>query len=238
MVKPMRSPQRREASLSRERIIDVAITLLDRYGEDGLTFRVLSEALATGPGAIYWHIANKGDLMMAACDAIVAQTMAACAVGEADAEDPEDGRRASAKAGIRRLALALFDTIDVHAWLGGALVRAAGQLPMVRILESIGQQIRSLDVPQAQQWPAVSALLSYILGVSGQNAANAQLAQAMGANRSDFLDGVSAAWAALDAEAFPFTRSVAAQLPAHDDRDDFLAGIDFILAGIERSVGA
>jgi hypothetical protein len=35
---------------------------------------------------------------------------------------------------------------------------------------------------------------------------------------------------------YPFTRSVAAQLRAHDDREEFLAGIDLILAGITASL--
>jgi AcrR family transcriptional regulator len=77
MVKKARSSQRREESLSRDRIIEASIELLDSSGEDGLTFRALSERLATGPGAIYWHIANKSDLLTAACDAIVARTMEA-----------------------------------------------------------------------------------------------------------------------------------------------------------------
>ncbi|GAA1938738.1 hypothetical protein GCM10009754_02190 [Amycolatopsis minnesotensis] len=37
--------------------------LLDAGGEGGLTFRALTERLATGPGAIYWHAANKGELL-------------------------------------------------------------------------------------------------------------------------------------------------------------------------------
>ncbi len=41
----------------------------------GLRSRALSERLATGPGAIYWHVANKSDLLTAACDAIIARTM-------------------------------------------------------------------------------------------------------------------------------------------------------------------
>jgi hypothetical protein len=31
---------------------------------------------------------------------------------------------------------------------------------------------------------------------------------------------------------YPFARQVAAQLPGHDDREQFLAGIDLILTGI------
>ena len=220
---PARS--RREESLSRDRLVDAAIELLDEGGEGGLTFRTLSERLATGPGAIYGHIANKSDLLTAACDAVVARTVAAQAPGDT----PE--------ARVRMLALGMFDAIDAHPWVGAALVRSAGQLPAIRLLEGLGQPLQALGVPAAAQWPAVSALLHYILGVAGQNATNAQLAQTLDADRADFLQAVSNAWLQLDAQTYPFTRSVAASLRAHDDRADFLAGIDLILAGIAHQTG-
>ena len=221
MVKKARGAQRREESLSRESIIDASIELLGSSGEGGLTFRTLSERLATGPGAIYWHIANKSELLTAACDAIVARTM------EATRSD------AKPKANIRALALGMFDAIDAHPWVGSALAQAPGAMPMVRILERLGQQVRALGVKDDTQWAVVGALLNYILGVGGQNAANGQLARARGLDRSDFLEAVATAWSQLDPDTYPFTRSVAEQVRAHDDRMDFLAGIDLILGGID-----
>jgi AcrR family transcriptional regulator len=220
MVKKAPRTRRREESLSRGRIIEASIALLDGFGESGLTFRALSERLVTGPGAIYWHIASKGELLTAACDAIVARTMSAPLVG------------ATPGATIRALALGMFDAIDAHPWIGSALTHAPGQLPMVRIFERIGQQVRALGVPDEEQWATVSALLCYILGVGGQNAANGQFARARGLDRSSFLEAVSTAWYELDPVEYPFTRSVAGHLRAHDDRIDFLAGIDLILGGI------
>jgi hypothetical protein len=126
----------------------------------------------------------------------------------------------------------MFDAIDAHPWVGSALTRAPGQLPMVRILERMGQQVRSLGVPDEEQWATVGALLNYILGVGGQNAANGQLARMRGIDRSNFLEAVATAWSQLDPDEYPFTRSIAAQLRTHDDRMDFLAGIDLILRGI------
>ncbi len=223
MVKTARSSRRPEDSLSLERIIGASIELLDSGGEDGLTFRALSERLATGPGAIYWHVANKSELLTAACDAVVAGAMNASLV------------HTTPEATIRALALSLFDAIDAHQWVGSALTRAPGQLPLVRILERIGQQVRALGVPDKEQWANVGALLNYILGVGGQNAANGQLARARGIVRSDFLEAVANEWSQLDPDAYPFTRSIAGQLRTHDDRMDFLAGIDLILAGIEST---
>ncbi|OWQ48285.1 TetR family transcriptional regulator [Roseateles noduli] len=241
MVKKTRSPQRREDSLSRDRIVDASIELLDSAGEGGLTFRALSERLATGPGAIYWHVANKGDLLVAACDAVIAGVMAAVtaevtaaqvnanADAQAGAQSPEDT--------IRALALGMFDAMDEHPWIGSALFQSAGALPTVRLFECIGQQVRALGAPAAGEWSATSALLHYILGVGGQNAANRLSAQTRELDREDFLGEVAQAWTALDERDYPFTRSVADQLQGHDDRGDFLAGIDLILGGIKAAAG-
>ena len=211
---------RREDALTRERIVAAAIDLLDSGGESGLTFRTLSERLNTGPGAIYGHIASKGDLLAAACAAIFARTVDV----RADAEEPQ--------AIIRAVALAMFDAMDAHPWVGAVLTWAAGQLTMVRILERIGQQLCTLGVPDSARWAAVSALLNYIIGVGGQNAANAQMARARGADRSALLGAVAAAWSQLDSHAYPFVRSVAQQMSVHDDRVDFLVGVDLILGGL------
>lgn len=224
MAKTSRPPQRREDSLSRDRIVDAAVALLDEAGEAGLTFRALSERLATGPGAIYWHVTDKSDLLTAACDAVVARTLAAPFAG------------ATPAAAIRALALGMFDAIDDHPWVGAALVRAPGQLPMVRIFERLGQQLHALRVPDAAQWAAVQALLNYILGVSGQNAANARIAQVHGLDRTIFLTEVATTWSQLDAADYPFTRGIAGQLQGHDDREDFLAGIDLILGGLAANL--
>jgi AcrR family transcriptional regulator len=219
------SGQRREESLSREQIIEASIELLDGSGEGGLTFRTLSERLATGPGAIYWHIANKSELMTAACDAIIARTMNAPLASLTPGSSPQTI--------IRLLASAIFDAIDAHPWVGSALTRAPGQSPMVRIVERIGQQIRVLGVPKKEHWVTVSALLSHILGVGGRNAANGEFARTQGLNRDDFLEAVSTRWSQLDPEEYPFARSMAKPMRTHDDRRDFLYGIDLILRGID-----
>ena len=47
------------------------------------------------------------------------------------------------------------------------------------------------------------------------------------------LKTVAAEWARLDPADYPFVHQVAAQLPAHDDREQSLADLDLILAGID-----
>lgn len=84
------------------------------------------------------------------------------------------------------------------------------------------------------QFTAASALLSYIVGVSIQNAENGRRFEPS-MNRTDFLDTVSARWKGFDATEYPFMRKIVAQLPGHDDLAEYLAGIDLILKGIAAS---
>ncbi len=219
MTKKTKRLQRGATSLSRDSIVQAAIALLDAGGESGLTLRTLAQQLATGAGALYYHVANKQELLMAACDAIIVARLAA----NTPAAVPQDG--------IRAIALALFDALDAHPWLGSALMQSPAQMPMVRILEGLGRQVQALGVPRPALWQTTSALLHYILGVAGQNAANTRLARAQNSVRADFLDAVAGAWQRLDADAYPFTRSMADQLRTHDDREDYLAGIALILRG-------
>lgn len=212
--------ERRTDALSKERIVEAAIEILDTEGERALTFRALAARLATGSGAIYWHVADKNELLAAATDAIVAHTM----IGVVGGAEPRQG--------IRAIALGVFNAIDVHPWVGTQLSLEPWQPAMLQIFEGIGGRLQALGVPEQAQFYAASALLNYILGVAGQNAANARLLPRE-TERSVFLATVAAKWAQLDPAEYPFLQQVAAQMREHDDHEQFLAGIDLILAGIE-----
>ncbi len=214
--------ERRTQPLSREQIVATAIAILDEGGADALTFRTLAARLATGSGAIYWHVADKQTLLTAAADQLVAQAIARA-----------NGDASPGKA-IRALALGVFDAIDAHPWVGAQLASDPWQHAVLRILERVGAQVMALGVSKQNRFNAATALLSFILGLAGQYAVgSSRLSGQM--DRTTLLTEVAARWAQLDPIEYPFVRQVAAQLPGHDDRQQFLAGIDLILAGIERS---
>jgi AcrR family transcriptional regulator len=219
MATRTRNTDRREDALSRERIVSAAVELLDTAGEGGLTFRALSGQLKTGAGAIYWHVANKHELLGAATDAVLARALAGSKAGETPQE------------AVRSAALGLFDAIDAHPWVGAQLAHVASQSATLRIFERLGQQVQALGVPEAALFDSASALLNYILGVAGQNAANART-QPPGTSRADVLGAESAVWAKLDLAEYPFLRRIAGQLRDPDDRAQFVAGVDLIVAGI------
>jgi hypothetical protein len=128
----------------------------------------------------------------------------------------------------------VFEAIDAHPWVGAQLARAPWETALLLIFERIGSQLQALGVPAGAQFTAASALVSYILGVSSQNAANGRLL-APNTDRAQLLEKVSARWQDLDAHEYPFTRNVAKQLREHDDLAEYLAGIELILTGITAS---
>jgi AcrR family transcriptional regulator len=214
-----RRGERRVDALSKDRIVQAAIAILDADGEGALTFRALAARLATGSGAIYWHVANKDELLAACTDEVITRVVA-------DGASDTDPREA-----IRAIASGMFDAIDAHPWVGAQLARAPWQQAMLHIFDGIGRHLQALGVPGQAQFDCGSALVNYILGVAGQNAANARLLP-RDTDRRAFLTALADEWSQLDPASHPFIHRVAARLADHDDRDQFLAGVDLILAGI------
>jgi hypothetical protein len=111
----------------------------------------------------------------------------------------------------------------------------AAMLVAVGACSTPGGQIQALNVPEAAQFNCASALVNYILGIAQQNAASARLLPHE-TERSAFLGAVTARWTQHDRTAYPFVHQVATQLREHDDREQFLAGIDIFLAGIDSGM--
>jgi len=215
-----RAPRRTEA-LSRDVIVQAATEILDAEGEDALTLRALTVRLATGYGAIYHHVADRSDLLAAATDHVIARIVTDLVAGA----EPQQA--------LRAVALGLFDAIDAHPWVGAQLTREPWRPALLDIYESISEQLQALGVPQRALSDSAGVLVNYILGVAGQNAANARALASSKMDRSAFLATVAAQWAQLDPAKYPAVHRARTQLREHDDREQFLAGIDLILAGIE-----
>ncbi|WP_370645386.1 TetR/AcrR family transcriptional regulator C-terminal domain-containing protein [Pseudonocardia sp. DSM 110487] len=136
---------------------------------------------------------------------------------------------------MRAVALGLFDAVTEHAWLAAQLAVQLTRNPWgpvsLRIFESIGRPVRTLGVPQHDWFTTTSTLVHYMLGATTQNAGDSSVAGS-GAGRADFLDAASRAWHELDPDDYPFIRAIADQMREHDDREQFLTGIDLVLTGI------
>lgn len=221
--RPARGERRVEA-LSRARIVQAAIALLDDGGIEALTFRALAAGLATGPGAIYHHVANKDELLSAAASDLLRTAI------DGAAADGSDGR------GVREVMSRVFITVTEHPWVGRHLAAAPWQPAVLQLLDRVGSELTALGVPQTQQLDAASVLVFHLLGVAAQRGAASQLHE-MTEGRAAFIAEATSHAQDLDPGQYPFLEQVGPQLAAHDDEQQFNAGVDIILAGIAAGSG-
>jgi AcrR family transcriptional regulator len=61
--------------LDRSRIVAAALAIIDTDGIDGLTFRPLADSLGVTPMSIYWHVADKAELLELVGHAVLAEVV-------------------------------------------------------------------------------------------------------------------------------------------------------------------
>lgn len=128
--------------LDRQRIVAVALDLVDEVGLDGLSTRALATRLQVQSPALYWHFANKEALVAAMADAMM--------VGLPDAESAPElmGRRAGRAAVsrwladraqlFRRVLLSRRDGARIHAGSRPPAARLAGVEVQLTALHRVG----------------------------------------------------------------------------------------------------
>ncbi|WP_250003063.1 TetR/AcrR family transcriptional regulator C-terminal domain-containing protein [Actinoplanes sp. M2I2] len=71
-LRPPRA-QTGQPTLSREQIVRAAMELLDAEGPAGLSMRRLGTKLGSGATSLYWHVANKDELLELAVDEVLGE---------------------------------------------------------------------------------------------------------------------------------------------------------------------
>ncbi|MFJ6837428.1 TetR/AcrR family transcriptional regulator [Streptomyces sp. NPDC091209] len=213
-----------------EAVLTAAVALLDEAGEPALTLRALATRLGTGVGSIYWYVSGKDDLLDRAIDHVLGGVLTAVE-GQTGSDDPVDD--------LRVMAVTLFDAIVDRPWLGAHFMRRTDvQGNSLRLFEKLGQQTLRLDLTPPQRFHAVSAIVGVVVGNAadmGQEPPQEVLDGFV--DRDEFLGRYTETWRALDAEEFPFVHDIVDEFDGHDDKEQFLAGLDLTLAGLRLQAG-
>lgn len=134
-------------ALNRAAVVDTAWELLRTYGLGDLTMRRLARELEVQPGALYWHVENKQELLLALAERMLAP------LGSAAGDSPAELLR-----GLRRAVLAVRDGADVVA-VAHAL--APDALPPVAQLTAL---LRSSGHADTSARHGALALVRFALG--------------------------------------------------------------------------
>jgi AcrR family transcriptional regulator len=98
-----------QPTLSRDQIVRAAIELLDAEGPAGLSMRKLGTRLGAGATSMYWHVANKDELLELAVDEVM---------GEAYVPEATD---TSWRVGLSVWANGMHAMLLRHPWVTGLL---------------------------------------------------------------------------------------------------------------------
>jgi AcrR family transcriptional regulator len=205
------------------------VGILDESGSQGLTIRALAARLGGGVASVYWYVSGRDELLDLAADSVLAGVLDA--VADVASDDPI--------ADLRAIATTMFDTIVDRPWLGAYAMRDTGrQVHSLKLYERMGEQVMRLDLTPRQCFHATSAVVGFVIGTAadmGQEMPDAITSGEI--DQQQYLAEATEQWRALDPDEFPFVHHIVDEFAVHDDRDQFRAGLDLLLAGLALQAG-
>jgi TetR/AcrR family transcriptional regulator, tetracycline repressor protein len=148
--------------LHKRDVVEAATAILDNYGMADLTMRRLGRELNVSPGALYWHFANKQQLLGAIADRIL----------EAVADQSGDWRdRVVGTCG--RLRDALLSYTD-GAELVSASFAAGQSAAMADIVGRLAEAAADAGVDSAHAELAARTVVYYVLGFTADEQSRLQ----------------------------------------------------------------
>jgi len=222
---------RRRASHSLEAVVSESVALLDEAGAGGLTFRALAARLGTGVGTIYWYVSSKDELLERAADSVLAGVLAQTA---------HLGTGGDPIAEVREMAIAFYSATVNRPWLGAYFLQDSGTQPNgLAFYDQMGRELMRLDLTPRQQLDGIAAIMAYVVGVAADRGQDPPQEVRDGiVDREEFVAGFREQMRSLGAEEYPFLHHIADEFAAHDDGEQFRAGLDLLLAGLRQQAGA
>jgi len=153
-VQPVQEP-RSEPHLSRERIVAIAVELLDAQGVDGLTMRRLADRLGSGVMSLYWHVSNKEDVFDLALDSVLEYR------GPPQIVESQDWRRE-----VVHMLEDWRASMLRHPWSASLLPRRALGPNMLSRLELLSKTLSRAGVEDADLNAAIWSLWNYVMGAT------------------------------------------------------------------------
>jgi AcrR family transcriptional regulator len=223
MLKPGSSNNKRRIPLNRERVLQGAVAIADTAGIGALTIRSLAQELGVKPMAIYYHVANKDEIL----DGIVDLVFAEIELPETDGDwRSELVRRASS---ARRV-------LSRHHWAIGLMESRKSPGPAtLRHHDAVLGTLRKAGFTVEMTAHAYALLDSYVYGFALQEAA------------LPFSGADTAAEVAepmmqqFPADAYPHLVELTTEYilqPGYDFGDEFEFGLGVILDALTRSLPA
>jgi AcrR family transcriptional regulator len=206
---------------SLERIVGVALALVDEVGANAFSMRLLADRLGSGTATLYRHLAGRDELMVYVVDRLL---------GEVDIDVHADTLGDTTwQLATARGASALYEVLRNHP---NALPLLVSRVPVgpsaLAIREHSVAALLARGFPLELAARAYTAVAHYVVGFALQQHAPGAPQPGDAARLRDFFR-------ALDAETYPATVAAADELTSVLADDEFRFGLQLLLDGIERA---
>jgi AcrR family transcriptional regulator len=214
-------PRREERPrLSRERVLEAAMTVADEGGIDALTIRSLAQSLGVKPMSVYYYVANKDEILDGIVDLVFSQIELPRADGDWRAE-------------IHRRAHSARRVLRAHPWAIGLMESRTTPGPAtVRHHDAVIATLRGAGFSHALTAHAYALLDSYTYGFALQEVG---LPFEGSDSVAEIAEPIMERFATGD---YPHLTEMATDYylqPGYDFGDEFEWGLDLILEALTRS---
>jgi AcrR family transcriptional regulator len=218
MAEPAASELTPRIPLTRDRVLATAMTLADEGGIESLSMRKLAQALGVEAMSLYYHVANKDDIV----GGILGLAMA-------EVELPPDDL--DWKEALRASAASVHDVLERHPWAATQMM-TPNRVSDARIrwMDAVLGRLRQAGFSAVQTHHAYHALDSHITGSLLWESGYANALRNAPVSPQGFLD-------TLPEGAYPYlVEHVGTHLAGPDDISEFDFGLGLILDGLERTL--
>ena len=217
----MATPTKRgRLPLSRERVLEAALTLADASGLESLSMRKLGQELGVEAMSLYNHVANKDAILDALVDKVV---------GEIDFPSDE----ADWKPAMRQRAISARAAFRRHPWAAGLMDSRTNPGPAaLGYYDAVLRTLRESGFSIEMAAHAFSVMDSYIYGFIHQELS---LPFDSGEEAAEVAEAIVAQ---MPTDEYPYLTEMAvehAMQPGYDYADEFEYGLDLILDALERA---
>ncbi len=217
-------PGRRERTprpaLSKDAIVQAAITVLKTDGVDGLSMRLVARRLGTGAASLYVHVANKEELLELVFDELV---------GRVPIPAPDPARWQEQ---VRDVAIAMRDVLRTNSQVALAGLGRIPTSPQSLIAaEGMLGLLQAGGLPPKVMGMAADLLALYIIaGVfedslfEGRGLSDDEMGQ--------YAQDIARFYAALPRDRFPLIAGMAGAITEGDGEERFRFGLDVLITGL------
>jgi AcrR family transcriptional regulator len=201
--------------------VTAALAVLDREGLDRLTMRRVAEELGTGAGALYWHVANKEELLHLLIDRVL---------GELELPEPDPSRWQEQ---LKELAREMRRLLKRHRDVARVTL---GRIPMgqnlVRFTEWQLTLLRGAGLPDSAAALTGDLFALYVGAFVYEESLPMVSPADEHASPAEFIAMMHDYLASLPPDRFPHTVSLADDLMSGDRDERFEFGLDVIVRGL------